>query len=1153
MGNTRRIRIGNQSAFSASTVTQPFEYAVAEGFDAFEWFPDKKESGAGWAESDISKEQRAFIKKTALDHDICLSVHAPWQANPLRPESRDIFLKDIEFAQDIGASLINIHLYTDEGIASYVQAIVPLIKDLAKAGVKLSIENTPITRPQDFNELFRQLIDLGSTDMAHVGMCLDLGHANLCEATLNNYLKFIDLLDSRVPIIHIHLHENYGDYDSHLPLFTGPAGKDDSGIKGFIERMGRRNFSGCVIFEQWPEPPDLLNDARNRLLKMISISERPAIEPDMASGNDLVNMIAKADRKCRSWREKLGWIDRLLSDDTFELNTEQLIYLAIYLRFIGTGEIPCTEDGRHFRPSHHARMAHHIQDRLSKITTPENVFIIRKIYPWLPSFTSRFARKEPLTRIRDIAHRNDIPKELKKEIKNTLQNKLHRCAGPEDLATSAALFKRITAPDAGYSPDFVKEFKEFHKELKEFFNASSLEEQLETMLREGGAHNSHTLELVHKFLEAKEKAHTPDELVTSFELLTMLRSQFSEKLKGETGSKGQKLQMTDIGLEDFSFVLLSQLINLFDVLGKEINWSPALRCLELAIENLRLSGFDTKECQAIESELEAWRRDFRPQDREHLIRLKSTIDRCRRLAEVYCNRILALFPEKVERLGQALGVDRHKIKIFCEVDIRSHLVFQVSKLIALLLKGIRRLAALPPWDVIVPGKTSGRLVEAACLDDLPGPFDKAIVVLMEKVEGDEEIPAGVVGLIVAHETPLLSHLAVRARQGEIVFIVCEDADRYAELKNSLGKQLVLDVSAEEVNLEFPSGPEQEGITERKRKVRQKRAQVPDVLLCPDRKLLPLDQVRPATGGSKADAARRLEELSQIEEAGFVTSPGVVVPFGVMEESLNKASVLEQEYRMLVSRLNELPQSDFFEVLRKLQGIIGQLDVPDEIVSGVMEKFPRDERLMVRSSANCEDLEGLSGAGLYDSLANVSPPEVAQAVRKVWSSLWTRRAALSRKKLDIPHDRAHMAVLIQQMVVPEISFVMHTVNPVAQHRDEVYVELAVGLGEALTSGKILGVPYRMVCNKHTGSVCMLAFASFSYAIWPGYSENLIQKTVDYSRTGLSKDKVFRNRLGGHLGAIGRFVEDSAGMPQDIEGLVLKDKIYLVQSRPQQGVF
>jgi hypothetical protein len=30
---------------------------------------------------------------------------------------------------------------------------------------------------------------------------------------------------------------------------------------------------------------------------------------------------------------------------------------------------------------------------------------------------------------RDIAHRNDIPQDLKNEIKHTLQNKLHRSAG----------------------------------------------------------------------------------------------------------------------------------------------------------------------------------------------------------------------------------------------------------------------------------------------------------------------------------------------------------------------------------------------------------------------------------------------------------------------------------------------------------------------------------------------------------------------------------------------------------------------------------------------------------------------------------------------------------------------------------------------------
>ncbi len=90
------------------------------------------------------------------------------------------------------------------------------------------------------------------------------------NSTRNDYLKYIDLLDPEVPIIHIHIHENYGDYDSHLPIFTGPAGKDPAGIKGLIERIKKRKFSGSIILEQWPQPAELLDNARNRILDMIA-------------------------------------------------------------------------------------------------------------------------------------------------------------------------------------------------------------------------------------------------------------------------------------------------------------------------------------------------------------------------------------------------------------------------------------------------------------------------------------------------------------------------------------------------------------------------------------------------------------------------------------------------------------------------------------------------------------------------------------------------------------------------------------------------------------------------------------------------------------------------------------------------------------------
>ena len=265
----RHIRIGNQTSSSAPELELPFDFAVAQGFDAFEWFPDRNEAGMGWSETDLTEEQRSIIRSTALSHDISLSVHAPWWANPLNPEALDILLKNIDLAQDIGASLFNIHLYRDQGAASFLRALAPVIERLASVDIKLSIENTPLTEPGDFDDLFRELKMEGLAGAEHVGMCLDVGHANLCRATRNNYLKFIDLLGPDIPIIHVHLHENYGDHDSHLTIFSGPAGKDPSGVHGFLERMSRRKFSGCIILEQWPNPPSLLLDARNRLLEMI--------------------------------------------------------------------------------------------------------------------------------------------------------------------------------------------------------------------------------------------------------------------------------------------------------------------------------------------------------------------------------------------------------------------------------------------------------------------------------------------------------------------------------------------------------------------------------------------------------------------------------------------------------------------------------------------------------------------------------------------------------------------------------------------------------------------------------------------------------------------------------------------------------------------
>ena len=85
----------------------------------------------------------------------------------------------------------------------------------------------------------------------------------------------------------------------------------------------------------------------------------------------------------------------------------------------------------------------------------------------------------PMTRIRDIAHRNDIPKEMKLAIKHRLQNKLHRCAEPSDLKTCEELINQVR--NGNYNQDFRNQFDIFYEELKEFFNAQGLDKILDSI------------------------------------------------------------------------------------------------------------------------------------------------------------------------------------------------------------------------------------------------------------------------------------------------------------------------------------------------------------------------------------------------------------------------------------------------------------------------------------------------------------------------------------------------------------------------------------------------------------------------------------------------------------------------------------------------
>ena len=249
-----QIRIGNQSHPSAETATADLELAVAAGLDAFEWDLDAIDGFA------IPVAERQRLGRVAADHGIALTVHAPRGATPFGPSGHALLEHALAFARELGARGVVVHPDLHADPADLREAIAPFLRQSARLGIGVWFENLPETPPGTFHRFFEAPVPGHA-----VGVCFDLGHANLCPETRNDYLRYFDALGPEIPVRHVHLHENHGDGDAHLPLFHGPAGADPGGVTGLLERLEDNGFDGAIILQQWPEPSEKLAEIRDRL------------------------------------------------------------------------------------------------------------------------------------------------------------------------------------------------------------------------------------------------------------------------------------------------------------------------------------------------------------------------------------------------------------------------------------------------------------------------------------------------------------------------------------------------------------------------------------------------------------------------------------------------------------------------------------------------------------------------------------------------------------------------------------------------------------------------------------------------------------------------------------------------------------------------
>lgn len=296
----------------------------------------------------------------------------------------------------------------------------------------------------------------------------------------------------------------------------------------------------------------------------------------------------------------------------------------------------------------------------------------------------------------------------------------------------------------------------------------------------------------------------------------------------------------------------------------------------------------------------------------------------------------------------------------------------------------------------------------------------------------------------------------------------------------------------------------------------------------------------ATAGGKA------KSLSQLARAGFPVPAGFVVTTAAY-----RAFVRETNLQPRILRLAKGdPQADVEEVSAEIRGLFDGGGIPSNVASEIREAHSalcRDPDLAiplaVRSSATAEDLPGASFAGQQETYLNVrGEQDLLRAVKRCWSSLWTPRALAYRRRQGIDPDAVSLAVVVQLLASASAAGVLFTANPLTGARDEVVIDAAWGLGEAVVSGLV--TPDHIVVDKATSLVKQIIVAEKTVLTVPT-SSGTEQRAVEADKRSA---EVLDIAQVAQLVRLGSSIEAHYSEPQDIEWCLAGDQFWIVQSRP-----
>lgn len=205
--------------------------------------------------------------KTQLNREGLSAVgHMAWYLpigsamKELRKSAVDIAGSYFRLFAEIGISKATIHsnwpsmslFSVQEGIDFQIESLKKLVDVAGEAGIQVLYE--PIGKPQDSQENLEVILSA----LPEIGCHLDLGHCNLHGKSPQNMIRsFGDRL------CHVHLHDNFGNADMHLPPGTGNIDWDE-----VFQAFKDVGYSGTITLEIFSKDRDYLLLAKKKVEKL---------------------------------------------------------------------------------------------------------------------------------------------------------------------------------------------------------------------------------------------------------------------------------------------------------------------------------------------------------------------------------------------------------------------------------------------------------------------------------------------------------------------------------------------------------------------------------------------------------------------------------------------------------------------------------------------------------------------------------------------------------------------------------------------------------------------------------------------------------------------------------------------------------------------